>query len=99
MNPKLTVLIIEDEKSIRSFIETTLNANDYRVLTAGSGQEGLSSAASNCPDVILLDLGLPDMDGPGSNPSDPQLVGSSYHCHFCPYSGERKGGCPGCRSR
>ena len=63
MNPKLTVLIIEDEKSIRSFIETTLNANDYRVLTAGSGQEGLSSAASNCPDVILLDLGLPDMDG------------------------------------
>ena len=42
MNPKLTVLIIEDEKSIRSFIETTLNANDYRVLTAGSGQEGLS---------------------------------------------------------
>lgn len=61
--PKLTVLIIEDEKSIRSFIETTLNANGYRVVTAGTGQEGLSAATSNCPDTILLDLGLPDMDG------------------------------------
>ncbi len=61
--PKLTALIIEDEKSIRSFIETTLNANGYRVVTAGSGLEGLSAATSNCPDVILLDLGLPDMDG------------------------------------
>lgn len=63
MIPKLTALIIEDEKSIRSFIETTLNANGYRVYTAASGQEGLSFATSNCPDVILLDLGLPDIDG------------------------------------
>lgn len=63
MTPKLTALIIEDEKSIRSFIETTLNANGYRVYTAASGQEGLSFATSNCPDVILLDLGLPDIDG------------------------------------
>ncbi|MFR1833995.1 MAG: response regulator [Lachnospiraceae bacterium] len=63
MNPKPTALIIEDEKGIQSFMETTLNANGYRVLTATSGQDGLSSAASNCPDLILLDLGLPDMDG------------------------------------
>ncbi len=63
MTPKLTALIIEDEKSIRSFIETTLNANGYKVYTAASGQEGLSFATSNCPDVILLDLGLPDIDG------------------------------------
>ena len=63
MTPKVTALIIEDEKSIRSFIETTLNANGYKVFTAASGQEGLSFATSNCPDVILLDLGLPDIDG------------------------------------
>ncbi len=63
MTPKLTALIIEDEKSIRNFIETTLNANGYKVYTAASGQEGLSSATSGCPDIILLDLGLPDIDG------------------------------------
>ncbi|MDE6929360.1 MAG: response regulator [Lachnospiraceae bacterium] len=63
MTPKVTALIIEDEKSIRSFIETTLNANGYKVFTAASGQEGLSFATSNCPDIILLDLGLPDIDG------------------------------------
>lgn len=40
MTPKVTALIIEDEKSIRSFIETTLNANGYKVFTAASGQEG-----------------------------------------------------------
>ena len=63
MTPKQTILIIEDEKTIRSFIETALAANGYKVQTAASGQEGLSIATSLCPDLILLDLGLPDMDG------------------------------------
>ncbi len=57
------VLLIEDERSIEHLIETVLEANGYDVITAGSGQEALSLAASHCPDLILLDLGLPDMDG------------------------------------
>lgn len=63
MNHKTTILLIEDEKNICQFIETTLEAENYKVISAQTGQEGLSLAASICPDVILLDLGLPDMDG------------------------------------
>lgn len=63
MNPKINILLIEDDKSIGSFITTSLENNDYKVTTALDGKEGLSLAASLCPDVILLDLGLPDLDG------------------------------------
>lgn len=63
MTTKISVLLIEDDKSISSFISTSLEGNDHKVNTAASGKEGLSLAASFCPDVILLDLGLPDMDG------------------------------------
>ena len=63
MTTKISVLLIEDDKSISSFISTSLEGNDYKVNTATTGKEGLSLAASFCPDVILLDLGLPDMDG------------------------------------
>ncbi len=58
-----TILLIEDEKNITDFIVKILQANDYKVLTARTGQEGLSIISSQCPDIILLDLGLPDMDG------------------------------------
>lgn len=60
---KSTIIVIEDEKTIGEFIETTLKAHDYKVLTAVSGQEGLSLITSGLPDLILLDLGLPDIDG------------------------------------
>lgn len=63
MNHKQTVIIIEDEKNISGFIETTLTAADYKTLTAGTGADGLSLIASQCPDIVLLDLGLPDQDG------------------------------------
>lgn len=63
MNSKLNILVIEDDKSICSFITTSLNGNGYRVTAALTGKEGLSLTASLCPSVILLDLGLPDMDG------------------------------------
>ena len=63
MNLKPTIIIIEDEKTICNFIETTLTSHDYKVVTAGSGQEGLSLITSCFPDLILLDLGLPDIDG------------------------------------
>lgn len=63
MNTRINVLLIEDDKSISSFVATSLDSNGYRVTSAANGREGLSLAASLCPDVILLDLGLPDMDG------------------------------------
>lgn len=63
MNHKLTVIIIEDEKNICSFMETTLTAHDYKAVSAYSGKEGLSYITSMCPDIVLLDLGLPDIDG------------------------------------
>lgn len=63
MSLKSTIIIIEDEKSICNFIETTLISNHYKVITASTGQEGLSFVTSYFPDLILLDLGLPDIDG------------------------------------
>ncbi|MCD8363920.1 MAG: response regulator transcription factor [Lachnospiraceae bacterium] len=63
MSPTAKILIIEDEKNIRSFIISVLETQGYQVVPAATGREGLSLAASLCPDLILLDLGLPDMDG------------------------------------
>ena len=63
MNGRLSILVIEDDKAICSFITTALNGNGYRAIAALTGKEGLSLTASLCPNVILLDLGLPDMDG------------------------------------
>lgn len=63
MIPKSSVLLIEDEENIRSFIATTLKNQNYKITTASTGTEGLHLCASLCPDIVLLDLGLPDMDG------------------------------------
>ena len=63
MIQKLSVLVIEDEKSICDFIGKTLTSHDYKVTTATTGKEGLAILTSSLPDVVLLDLGLPDMDG------------------------------------
>lgn len=61
--PNYTVLIIEDEKNISDFMSKALKSNGYRVITAVSGKAGLSLISSQCPDIILLDLGLPDIEG------------------------------------
>ncbi|MGA3180563.1 MAG: response regulator [Verrucomicrobiota bacterium] len=58
-----SVLIIDDEVQIRRLLRVTLEANGYRVHEAAQGQEGLAEAAQWNPDVIILDLGLPDMNG------------------------------------
>lgn len=58
-----TILIVEDESSISNFMMTILNANNYHVLLAKTGHEAKMMISSYCPDVILLDLGLPDLDG------------------------------------
>ena len=63
MIPKSSILLIEDEENIRSFIATTLKNQNYKIITASSGTEGLHLSASLCPDLVLLDLGLPDLDG------------------------------------
>ena len=57
------VLIIEDERGISSFIKAILNENGYDVLLASTGSEAFSMISSHCPDLIILDLGLPDIDG------------------------------------
>ena len=57
------ILVIEDEKSISHFISTVLNNNGYEAMQAQTGEEALSMISSHCPDLIILDLGLPDMDG------------------------------------
>ena len=61
--PKFSVLIIEDEKNIQTFMGKVLKRHDYQVLYADTGKQGLEMIRSRCPDLILLDLGLPDMDG------------------------------------
>lgn len=63
MEIKDRVLVIEDDKSIRNFMKTILEANNYEVIMAVNGAEAYSMITSQCPDVVILDLGLPDMDG------------------------------------
>lgn len=63
MDIKPLVLVVEDEETICNFISAVLTSNDYRVVKAKTGKEGLSMFTSHAPDVILLDLGLPDIDG------------------------------------
>ena len=60
---KLLILVVEDDTSVRNLITTTLKAHDYRYLTAPNGQSAILEASSHNPDIVLLDLGLPDMDG------------------------------------
>jgi two-component system KDP operon response regulator KdpE len=58
-----TILIVEDEPPIRRLLRTTLGAHDYRTLEAATGAEALSALRHHRPDLVLLDLGLPDIDG------------------------------------
>ncbi len=60
---KLQILVVEDDTPIRNLITTTLKAHDYRFITSASGQGAVMESASHNPDIILLDLGLPDIDG------------------------------------
>ena len=62
-NNKYKVLLVEDDRNIASFIQTVLESNGYQVLTAERCRQGLLVFASHVPDLVVLDLGLPDMDG------------------------------------
>jgi two-component system, OmpR family, KDP operon response regulator KdpE len=61
--PTVTVVMIEDDKQIRRFVRTTLEAQGMTVIEAETGQQGLREAATRKPDLIVVDLGLPDIDG------------------------------------
>ena len=57
------ILVVEDEKSISGFIKAILTTNGFDVIVAHTGAEAFSMISSHCPDLVVLDLGLPDMDG------------------------------------
>lgn len=61
--PAISVVLIEDEKQIRRFVRTELEQREMTVFEASSGKEGLTAAANRKPDILIVDLGLPDMDG------------------------------------
>lgn len=63
MKNRYKILVVEDENNILSFIETILETKDYKVLTASTCQQGLMMFSSYIPDLVILDLGLPDQDG------------------------------------
>ncbi len=62
-NPSARILIVDDERAIRRFLRAALNAQGYEVTEAATGQEALTAVVTDHPDLIILDLGLPDMDG------------------------------------
>lgn len=63
MTNEMMILVVEDDRSVSSLITTTLKINNYAYITASTGSEAISLCASRKPDLILLDLGLPDIDG------------------------------------
>ncbi len=63
MSNAAAIIVIEDEAQIRRFLRATLASEGYNVIEAASGKQGLADAATRKPDLVILDLGLPDMDG------------------------------------
>ena len=63
VNGKPFILVVEDDMPVRNLITTTLESQDYKYETAANGNQAVMAAASGNPDIILMDLGLPDMDG------------------------------------
>ena len=82
MNKPL-ILVVEDDPPVRNLVTTTLKTNDYRYLVAANGETAILEASSHNPDIVLLDLGLPDIDG-----VQVFLVQSSYHCDQRPQRGQ-----------
>ncbi len=63
MNNKFRILVVEDDTNICNFVKTILETNNYQVIDAGSGENGKTMFLSHRPDLVILDLGLPDIDG------------------------------------
>ena len=60
---KTLILVVEDDRSVQNLMVTTLKAHDYRYLIANNGETAILETSSHNPDIVLLDLGLPDVDG------------------------------------
>ena len=60
---KCLILVVEDDAAIRNLITTTLKTHDYKYIVAANGESAIIEASSHNPDIVLLDLGLPDIDG------------------------------------
>ena len=83
MNNNYNILVVEDDAPVRNLITTTLKANEYKFITAANGSDAIMSAVSHNPDIVLLDLGLPDMDGVDvieKNTFMVQCADNSYQC-------------------
>ena len=63
MNNKPLILVVEDDSPVRNLIVTTLKTHDYKYITAENGNAAIMEASSHNPEIVLLDLGLPDIDG------------------------------------
>jgi len=62
-SPRARILVVDDERAIRRFLHIALEAQGYEVLEAATGREGLALAATRMPELVVLDLGLPDIEG------------------------------------
>ncbi len=80
---KPLILVVEDDVPVRNLITITLKTHGYRYLTAGTGDGAVIETSSHNPDVVLLDLGLPDMDGVDVIRKNTYLVQLANHCDQC----------------
>lgn len=73
-NHPVRILVIDDEPQIRRFLRTSLSAHGYQVIEAARGQDAMVLVTTERPDVVMLDLGLPDMFGLSSSPAYRKLT-------------------------
>ena len=93
---KPKILVVEDDPAITNLIRTTLDTQEYQYHTAKNGAGALLDAVSYNPDVIILDLGLPDMDGVGDYPQGARMEQRAHY--YCKRT-ERRSGQGGCAGR
>ena len=84
-NPK--ILVVEDDSTVRNLITTTLKSNNYTYITAANGESAIAAATTQQPDIVFLDLGLPDLDGVEVIKRIRFLVPDARYRHFCPERG------------
>ncbi len=96
---KELILLIEDEPQMRRFLRITLQSQGYRLVEAATAQEGLMQATTRNPDVVLLDLGLPDLDGLEVTKRVARMDTNAHHRHIRAGTGAGQGQGARCRSR
>ena len=79
MSAKTQVLVVDDEEAILRFLKPALEANGYEMASAGTVAEATKRIAANSPDIVLLDLGLPDGDGKDVIQARARMVGRADH--------------------